>query len=242
MQQTRVVICGLCRDVRSCLPRTIARIERLGNLFADYRVVLYENDSQDQTRPYLNAWAERNSAVTILSDDFGHKRFPQIRSLKRATRLAEYRNQYLEYTRQHYADFESVIVVDTDLRGGWSYDGIAHTFGHDHWDFTGSYGVLKRCRTRPNRRELLHFDAWAFRATHCPTPRPSSSINRMTFERGSPMTSVASCFGGLGVYRMPAFLVARYGGRDCEHVVLHDKMKNAGFQRLFLNPAQLVIY
>jgi hypothetical protein len=55
MGQSRVVVCGLCRDVRSALPRTIARIERLGQKFHDYRVVLFENDSQDGTRAETRA-------------------------------------------------------------------------------------------------------------------------------------------------------------------------------------------
>lgn len=242
MAAAKVVICGLCRDVRSCLPRTTARIKRLGNMFADYRVVLYENDSQDDTRRYLNSWAEANSAVTILSDSLGHTRFPQIRSLERAARLATYRNQYLDYVRDHYADYDYVIVADLDLRGGWSYDGIAHTFGHEHWDFIGSYGVLKRCQLRPNRRELLHFDSWAFRNSADLNPLTSRQVNEIRIERGASLIPVFSCFGGLGVYRTPAIMAASYAGTDCEHVVLHNAMRNAGFSRQFLNPAQLVIY
>ncbi len=49
MRELSVVVCGLCRDVRNFLPRTAARVERLGAMFRDYRVVLFENDSVDAT-------------------------------------------------------------------------------------------------------------------------------------------------------------------------------------------------
>jgi hypothetical protein len=34
----------------------------------------------------------------------------------------------------------------------------------------------------------------------------------------------------------------RYGGDDCEHVVLHRQLRDRGFDRQFLNPSQIVLY
>ena len=45
MKKRRIVITGLARDVGDVLPLTMARMERQGQMFADYRVVIYENDS-----------------------------------------------------------------------------------------------------------------------------------------------------------------------------------------------------
>jgi hypothetical protein len=53
---------------------------------------------------------------------------------------------------------------------------------------------------------------------------------------------VYSCFGGLGLYRMPAWLSARYGGGDCEHVELHRSMRAASYGRQYLNPSQIALY
>jgi hypothetical protein len=141
-----------------------------------------------------------------------------------------------------YSDFDYLIVVDTDLKGGWSYEGISHTFGCDDWDFVGSNGVLKQCRTRPNRRELVQFDSWAFRAAEEAGPSQIDSVRNVVFVRGGPLLPVRSCFGGLGVYRLECVEHARYGGTDCEHVVLHEAMRKLGFDRLFLNPSQLIVY
>ena len=56
MRNASVLICGICRDVRPYLPRTAARIQRLGSMFADYRVILFENDSTDRTLDFLEDW------------------------------------------------------------------------------------------------------------------------------------------------------------------------------------------
>lgn len=34
----------------------------------------------------------------------------------------------------------------------------------------------------------------------------------------------------------------RYGGGDCKHVVLHGEMRQRGFDRLLMNPSQIVVY
>src|SRR5262245_25427326 len=71
MSEARIVICGLARNVAAHLPRTKARIERLGSMFADYRVLVYENDSTDATPAILNRWAARNDRVTAISQRRG---------------------------------------------------------------------------------------------------------------------------------------------------------------------------
>lgn len=241
MRSGRVVIAGLARNVAWALPQTIARIERLGSLFGAYRVVVYENDSLDPTPALLKQWRRRNFRVTVLSEIRHDMLNRPVRCALRAQRMAYYRNQYHQCVARRYADYDHVIVLDTDLAGGFSYDGIAHTFGQEDWDSVGSYGIVyKRLGLRPNC--AIHYDAWAFRADDEFRPLSSRLVNAMHFRRGAPMVPVASCFGGLGVYRMEAFLAGRYGGGDCEHVALHRQMREAGHARIFLNPSQITIY
>ena len=243
MLQQRTVICGLCRDVRQFLPRTKARIEHLGQMFAEYEVVLFENDSNDDTLAYLSEWSEQDSRVHVLSAKYGFPRYPQIRSRDRASRLAFYRNQYLDFVYKQLAPFDSLIVADTDLRGGWSYDGIADTFGFDSWDAVGSYGIIQRVRpTRPPIVQWRHFDTWAFRNRGHPHAHDSSEIALLSVGRGDGLVPVESSFGGLAIYRSECLREVRYSGEDCEHVRLHARMRGAGFDRQFMNPSQIVVY
>jgi hypothetical protein len=243
MRDAHVVICGLCRDVRHSLPRFAARAERLGAMFRDYAVVLFENDSTDSTLQFLHDWKWQNAKVHVLHDRLGTPRFPQIRSGERATRMAEYRNRCREYAVENFPDFGFLIMVDTDLAGGWSFDGIASTFGHDRWDFVGSNGIMRR-RQSPSGKHpnYIHFDAWAFRKPGHPDPHRNDEVNDLVYLRGEPLADVWSCFGGLGIYCMNCMHEVAYGGPDCEHTVLHRQMRERGFDRLYLNPSQIVLY
>jgi hypothetical protein len=240
MQGQRAVICGLARDLAHVLPSTITRIERLGAMFADYRVVVYENDSVDATGAILSDWRQRNSRITILSERRRAPVNPVASCLQRAARMAYYRNRCREFLQANTPDFDVAIVVDMDLDGGWSYDGVANTFGHAGWDFVGSYGIIERSYLVQTL--LVQYDAWAFRAQGSYARIPTKTVNHMRFSRGDAMLPVYSCFGGLGVYRMPAMLTSRYDGSDCEHVCFHRRMREAGLDRLYLNPSQITFY
>lgn len=240
MSQQRVVICGLCRNVRHFLPKFAARAERLGAMFRDYRIVLFENDSTDATLEFLQDWQALNHRVHVLSERLGTIRFPQIRSGERSVRMSEYRNRYRRYATEQFGDFDHLVVIDSDLAGGWSYDGVANTFGHDGWDFVGSNGLIRI--HSESKSDWLHFDAWAFRAVGHPQPHSNLEVNSSVFDRGEPLLPVLSCFGGLGVYRMAAMQCAQYGAPDIEHSELHTQMRAKGFERLFLNPSQITLY
>ncbi|HEY0980771.1 glycosyltransferase family 2 protein [Schlesneria sp.] len=241
MARSRAVICGLARNVEKILPKSIARIERLGTMFADYRVVIYENDSTDNTKPLLQEWAQANPKVDITVEQLGDPVNPCARCLKRAERMARYRNECLNLIREKYADYDHVIVVDTDLEYGWSDDGVANTFGHENWDFVGSNGlILRRCGIALNA--FLQYDAWAFRNDENFTQLSTAEVNYMSWQRGEPLVPVMCSFGGLGVYRMPAYLAGTYSGHDTEHVTHQQVARPLGFRNVFLNPSQITLY
>jgi hypothetical protein len=241
MATNRVVLVGLARNVATCLPATMSRMEELGNCFADYRVLIYENDSADATVSMLDAWARDNRRVCVQSDLHGDPQHAAVRCSHRAQRMACYRNACQQSVLKHWPDFDHVILIDTDLAGGWSLDGIANTFGHDHWDFVGSFGIIYK-RRGLNINRYSHYDAWAYRNDALFTPLPTKYVNRILYRRGEPMVPLYSCFGGLGVYTMRAYRAGVYAGDDIEHVGFHRSLREAGLGRQFLNPSQIVVY
>lgn len=238
----RVVIGALARDVAPVLPATMARIERTGELFADYRVVVFENDSVDDTAEQLEAWARMNPKVHALIERRGDPANQQIRCLRRAERMAVYRNKCREYIIAHFPEYDNVILVETDLPGGWSYDGILHTFGlREPWHMVGSNGMIFKTWNGVIDRPL-QFDVWAFRWPDSWTAQRNTQINPRYWPRGDPLVPLNSCFGGLGVYVMDAMFKSGYDGTDCEHVPFHRGMKEAGLDRIYMNPSQIVLY
>ncbi len=240
MADARIVFCGLARNVADILPLTRTRLERTGALFRDYRIFLYENDSHDCTSRLLADWHSANSRMSFRSDGLGRPQHPSIRCLNRAADMAEYRNRCQQEVAERWSDFDFVCVVDTDLLGGWSDEGLAHSFGSQPWDFVGAYGTINR--RRHLTLKALHYDVWAYREFGDYTPVDGRVGNALSWNCGEPLVPVYSCFGGLGVYLMPAWLSARYSGEDCEHVTLHRSMRAAGYGRQFLNPSQRTCY
>lgn len=242
MKTRRVVIAGLARNIALVLGRTMARIEKTGRMFKEYSVLIFENDSRDNTQTQLKEWAKCNKNVTVISESRNDPINPGTRCLNRATRMAFYRNKYRELIATKYASYDNVIVLDTDLPGGWSYDGIANTFGQQtEWDFAGSNGIIYKDYEGVIGRPL-YYDAWAFRWHTSWNPVFARQINPRYWPRGEPMLRVNSCFGGLGIYKTEAMLIAEYDGSDCEHVPFHRRMTDAGMDKLYMNPSQIVCY
>lgn len=211
-------------------------------MFREYQVVVFENDSRDATCELLSDWQRANPRVHAIMKQLGRPGYPSIRSLRRVAQLAEFRNRYRDYAVRHFATYDFVIVLDTDLAGGWSYEGIAHSFGCEDWDFIGSYGLAERIAPKLDEWPYVHYDTWAFRPSDRTPLDPREHPADLMLRRGQPLLPVRSCFGGLGVYRMECLRRCRYGTGDIEHVVLHDEMRGLGFDRIYLNPSQVVLY
>ncbi len=241
MRRSTVIIAGLARSIASVLPATMLRMELLGKTFANYQILVYENDSVDETPEILRDWAASNQRVTIVSETLGAPASLPIRCSSRADRMAHYRARCQSLIREKLGAAEHVILVDTDLEGGWSPDGVASTFGEENWDFVGSNGVIfKRQGWQVNA--MAQYDAWAYREDVGFNPLSTKYVNNLVYQRGQPLIPLPSCFGGLGVYRMEAYLAGDYSGGDIEHVSFHRSMREKGFHRTFLNPSQLVVY
>lgn len=241
MRDLSVMLVGLARNVESVLPATMLRLELLGRTFRDYRILIYENDSSDRTAAILGAWSNANPRVEVISESLGAPPSRPIRCSSRADRMAFYRSKCQDEVRARHADYDVVGIVDTDLEGGWSPEGVASTFGFDNWDFVGANGVIYK-RRGWNANSTAHYDAWAFRTDTRYEPLSTKYVNGLSFQRGEELIPLASCFGGLGFYRMEAYLAGQYEGGDIEHVSFHRSMRASGFGRTFLNPSQIVVY
>jgi hypothetical protein len=233
--RSRAVLCALARDVERDLPDFVARIDSMADRFADFRVIIFENDSLDATPRMLREWAAADSRVHAICETRDDPKWGPTRDRARTEQLAGYRNRCRELALDRYGDFDWMIVADVDLHG-WSSRGIAHTLGQEDFDAVGANGLAIR-GGRP-----FFYDTWAFRCHGHPEAHPNLPTNLMVFPTGAPLLRVRSCFGGLAIYRMEAMAAAEYGGEDCEHVVLHRRMAEAGHDRVFLNPSMVVRY
>lgn len=242
--RSRVVFCGMARQIGEMLPVTIARLEEIGSRFSAWSAVVVENDSTDSTKDVLRDW-QRRSDGRVLADcrDLGREHLHGFENA-RVERYAEYRNRYLDLARLTYGDADFVVAVDLDAWGGYSSDGVMHSvYELSRNDQAGCMASTSLYRARTDSGELTwaHYDIWALRMYGA----------GVRFERWQPLwlpppgaapIPVVSAFGALATYRAEAFFNARYRSLhgDIEHVGFHLDMAGQGWG-VYLNPASRVV-
>lgn len=214
----RVLICGVCRNVAATVPNTIANIEKLGNAFTDYRVIIYENNSTDGTKSLLSAWAQQAHKVTFISEDLAAAQLPPTREGK----IARARNIVLAQARaMKYKKYKYLIMVDLDFSGPWPIAEIVSSLKRRvKWDCISANGLG---RVPPVGKTPVYWDRYAFRSKRyplgpevlgerwwadlplaCGKPHEWFSLNQ------SKWLSVYSAFGGLAIYKTKTILKFSY--------------------------------
>ena len=134
MSVSKVIFVGICRDN---IQNVLDHIKYTVDHFLDYRIIIFENDSEDDTLQILKRFQAKDRKLSIISRTF--------KNIKRPTTkfMAEARNFYLNEMKKHeYDSFDYVIVVDMDMKYGWDVRGIQHTFSKSkRWDVSCANGI-----------------------------------------------------------------------------------------------------
>src|SRR5690606_13435516 len=141
---------------------------------------------------------------------------------ERTVYMAAARNRYLnrlkEFRRNNHVDY--VIILDLDLKGGFSYDGILNSLCWIHggkFDVMASNGILYRKQEEEIQR--IHYDTWAYRPLDRWNHSFSDEFNLLSWNRGESPFEVNSAFGGVTIYRNSCILDDdTYLPGDCDHV------------------------
>ncbi len=253
MSQETVVFAGLARDLEKELPQTIERIKITAELFKDYRVVVFENDSKDGTRDLLKDWARQDNKVILVECagntecKFGEKSMYEIGpfSMNRMQKMANFRNYYLKLIKKRFSHFDYLLVLDMDLDGPWSNDGIAQTIAHGDWDGIFAYGLHSLPGTFATYLTL--YDGLAYvgnNSSYQDAATPIVNYLKMNFldlrgvQRCDDFIPVKSSFSGMAIYKMKSIKNAWYNAsRLCEHVGFHEQMAKGGHGKFYINPS-----
>ena len=251
--QTRVIICGLIRSHQSHIKRLEEQLSPLGKLFADYAIVIVENDSKDNTRQELIQWTTRDSHVHIIGCDnqvntiqscnlslpTTIKHIPEMQRIEKMVRL---RNLYLDYIDHHdlLSQYDYVLVEDFDLTSSTYFNGLFSTgfhFDHDpDIDAICSNGILYNQYLGNLLSWKTYFDPYAHKdqanrdwsTTY--NELWSSVFRQYSCEEN--LIPVQSCFSGRTIYRYRSIRGKRYRtyyDRNqqaiCEHVGFHENLR-----------------
>ncbi len=262
MENMTLIICSIVRNCEESLKKNILVIDELCDRVKDYHIVIYENDSADNTRAVLVQWAERRKNVHLILEDTGKPKntipgksevsVNPYFSAKRISKMVDLRNQYLEYIERKNLTADYVMVVDLDVTM-ISLKGIMHSLQvESNWDAITAYGYS----LSPRMTNRYH-DAYALVESGMEQiPQTEKSIKDSQYKwaslsKGDLLVKVFSAYGGLAIYKFKAIQNLRYqlllNGDDrvevrCEHFSLCKQMHDRGFSNIFINPKMTIKY
>lgn len=223
--ESSVVLVAICRNAMPWLPRTLDLVERTASCFKSWSAYIHENDSEDDTKQVLAAWADGKQRHVSLND-YGRPHLNWTTAPERTHALAEYRNACMQFvTNGDRPQF--VVVFDTDPWGGWSIDGVMNSVS---WlqSVAGFYGLASYSWGEwgppiAPKPMPIHYDAFAARLNHW-RQRDQNWFHTWHPPVGAEPVEFNSAFGQFAIYHADAFLRGTYSGADCEHVLLHKSI------------------
>lgn len=160
-KNSKIVICSLARNIESCFQDTKKKFEFIGNNFDKYKIVIFENDSKDNSRSLIKNWTKENPNVILLDclkfGDYDCNLKTKtgyeygMTSRDRIKKMAMYREEYLNYVKTNLNSYDYMLVSDFDLNGNQSMDGMFHSLSKKDWDavfinghnpFEGTFGRI----------------------------------------------------------------------------------------------------
>jgi len=233
-----MLILGLARNLESVWPATAKSLQIIFDAIGDYKCIIVESNSEDNTLEVLKKWA--NSRTTIVS-------LGVIPEQKRTHRIAICRNKYMELIQKHLdhkytliLDLDSSLEIEPDFKKQ-----LTSCFERSDWDAVASNRRGKYYDIWALRCEQLGmtFDCWAMVATNnwfgikngkliteSPIQRYVSKYQTV-IPPNDPWIPCDSAFGCMALYKTASIKDRRYdGSQTCEHISFHKGLK------MFINP------
>ncbi len=262
LNDSSIIVCGIVRNAENGLRTNIPVINALCHCCKDFRLVIYENDSTDDTKNILSSWAKTDikRIHVLLKNTDGTKTIPSsyevkgnpFFSYKRIEKMANLRNQYMEYVNKQGWNADYLIIVDLDV-AKLNLENILTSFtSGKNWDAVTAFGHSLSPKLK--RRYHDTFALTEFGDEN--NPQTEAKIKTLADKYGKMKPSdewirVFSAFGGLAIYRFEAIKGLRYKvitNKDervevhCEHFSIYSQMAERGFNRVYINPAMSLTY
>ena len=252
-----IVIAGLAKSIAKYIPRAKEVLTRIAKKFSNYKIILVENDSNDNTRDLIKEWASQDPNVkTFFFDDLKNK----LNAKHRTEVIAYCRNICLkEVSKLDHSKYPYTLMVDMDdclQSDKFTYEGVMT-----------SIELLKK----DDKLAVVgavedggYYDIYALRNKECSYncwKMVFSNLNKMSYEEAvnkfvvshkkdyskeSAPIEVDSAFGGAAVFKNTLWIKSKYigieedGTEACEHVPMNLKLREMGY-RIILNP-KFILY
>ena len=251
-------ICGTVRNVGGYLDKIFENMELIGSLFDDYVIILYYDESSDNTLEKMKEYERKNSRLIFFRNMGPMTQY-------RTYNLAKGRNFIIQTIKERYSEYPYFIMMDCDdvcardmklqllceylKRNDWDSLSFNHPTGYyDVWALS-KYPYVLSCH---------HFD----------NGKNMYSIfieNVLKRKRKHQLVTCLSAFNGFSIYRTPLFLNCVYNGKlnisyltkkivnenikvcgklkplllknqDCEHRIFHISAVQKNNSRVRISP------
>jgi len=242
MYTYNVVFAGTCKNIENYVKKSLENIEECGKLFNSFKVIIYENDSTDNTRKILNE-NKKDNYYYIFENN--------IQEPRRTMRISNGRNKILDKMKElNLKMFDYLIMLDLDdvTNSGSFIKTIQTCFQYDDWDVLTANQKNKYYDLWALRKKgYLEYDVWGEIAKDSPIEDKEiiyKKINESKFENG--LIEVDSAFGGIAIYKIASIKNCIYVGEHisnerypehsekCEHVEFNKCIKENG-GKIYIN-------
>lgn len=245
LKNKNICITGLIKDGASHIDNKLIFFEQFKDYCQNLDIVIYENDSTDNTDKILKSWESEKINIKIISEKLNAKhRGHPYKDADRVLAMASYRNKCLDYIKKNISS-EYIIIIDLDYKQ-ISLDGILNSFG---WiKHNAKINIMAGFSYQQHSNGLLtNYDSWAYRGNWWGDYQADKNfaytfINWRPFIGSEPF-KVNSAFGGICIYKRDIFIQGHYTGSDCEHVTFHQSINNINSQNygMYVNPSQIMV-
>jgi len=228
MKKYNIVFGATVRNVEPFIKKNLEYIDQCGKQFKNYKVIIYENDSSDNTRNIL--LENKKDNYTYIFED-------NIKEPLRTMRISNGRNKVLEKVKETNYDYMIMIDLDDVNNSGKFIDSIKTCFEYTGWDIltgnqSGNYYDLWALR----KKNDMEFDCWKMvRESKSPDANNLYVWSKYKQYDSGQLLDVDSAFGGIAIYKLSSIpneckYVGKYddGNELCEHVEFNRCIKKNG--------------
>lgn len=254
----KVALVGCTKNSETKIIANLEKLVEIGQLFYEYKIFIYENDSNDNTVIQLQQFKDLNSNFDFIHEIGVNEKYQDVR----VSVLAHGRNLLLDKVDQSYdyminmdldnllLDFNPKLVYEVFNYNVNFWDVMtANCIGryYDIWALRISEDVWKKDVHGLIWDKPLNHDCWY---QNYMSARKCVETYQKIIPVNSPLIETDSSFGGLAIYKQSKLENCRYCGivydhlgnvlhDQCEHVDLNKSIKKNG-GRIFICPSLLV--
>ena len=239
MYKYKVILCGCTRSSGNYIYNHLLSLVRLGQHFTEYAIIVYENDSTDDTLQQLKKFKAYNhnfyyiSETNVANNIIKNKNKNNI--ITRSRIIAHGRNMLLNEINERFNEYDLMIMTDLDnVLNNFDTSCIDDVFKYDinSWD-----GLTANCLNRyydiwalrislniwdplihepvwtKEMKEKMNYDWWDCWNNNSHVGNKIAHIKRCQalIPRNYPLIESDSSFGGMGIYKISKIKNCRYG-------------------------------